>query len=211
MIYVLDHILRLLHPVMPFITEELWSRLWPEAGSIMNAAWPVAAGLEDAQAEGQIARFAELVTSLRRFRAEHGIPSSKKVRVEVAAEGFASEVGEMRDALLVLAKLASVELVDRLPGGAGRAGIVTDSGIEALVDLEDVIDVPAEKERIAKRLQDLDGDIGSAERKLANAEFVAKAPDAVVSKERVKLRDALDNRAKLDAQLAALESKTTPR
>jgi valyl-tRNA synthetase len=177
----------------------------------MNAAWPVAAGLEDAQAEGQIARFAELVTSLRRFRAEHGIPSSKKVRVEVAAEGFASEVGEMRDALLVLAKLASVELVDRLPGGAGRAGIVTDSGIEALVDLEDVIDVPAEKERIAKRLQDLDGDIGSAERKLANAEFVAKAPDAVVSKERVKLRDALDNRAKLDAQLAALESKTTPR
>ncbi|CAN5357797.1 valine--tRNA ligase [soil metagenome] len=211
LIHVLDHILRLLHPVMPFITEELWSRLWPEAGSIMNAAWPDAAGLEDAQAEGQIARFAELVTSLRRFRAEHGIPSSKKVRVEVAAEGFASEVGEMRDALLVLAKLVSVELVDRLPGGAGRAGIITDSGIEALVDLEDVIDVPAEKERIAKRLQELDGDIGRAERKLANAEFVAKAPDAVVSKERVKLRDALDNRAKIDAQLAALESKTTPR
>ena len=205
LIYVLDRILRLLHPVMPFITEELWSWLWPEAGSIMNAAWPVAAGLEDARAAGQIARFIELVTSLRRFRAEHGIPSAKKVRVEIAAGGFTSEVDEMRDALLALAKLASVELVDRLPAGAGRAGIITDSGIEALMDLEGVMDLTAEKKRIAKRLQDLDGDIERAERKLANAEFVSKAPDAVVSKERAKLSDALDNRAKLDAQLAALD------
>ncbi|MDQ3766243.1 MAG: valine--tRNA ligase [Actinomycetota bacterium] len=210
LIHVLDRILRLLHPVMPFITEELWSRLWPEGGSIMSAAWPVTGGRKDARAEGQIARFTELVTSLRRFRAEHAVPSAKKIRVEVAAGDYASEIDLMRDALLVLAKLASVELVDRLPNDAGRAGTITDSGIEALVDLDDVIDLDAEKRRIAKRLQDLDEDIGRAERKLTNAEFVAKAPGAVVGKERAKLGDALDNKAKLEAQLAALDGRASP-
>ncbi|MDQ3751764.1 MAG: valine--tRNA ligase [Actinomycetota bacterium] len=210
LIHVLDHILRLLHPVMPFITEELWSRLRPEAGSVMGATWPVTAGLRDAGAEGQVARFTELVGSLRRFRAEHGIPSARKVRVKIAAGEWAAEIDEMRGALLVLAKLASVELVERLPGGAGRAGTITDSGIEASVDLGDVIDLDAEKSRVAKRLQDMDEDIGRAERKLANTEFLAKAPDAVVGKERAKLKDATDNRRKLQAQLAALDGKAAP-
>nr|MBA3349770.1 class I tRNA ligase family protein [Actinomycetota bacterium] len=207
LIHVLDRILRLLHPVMPFITEELWSRLWPGKGSIMYAAWPAPAGLRDAQAEGQMTRFTELVSALRRFRAEHEIPSSKKMRVVVAAGDFASEVGPMHDALLALAKLDSVELVDRLPGGEGRAGTITESGIEALVDLEHVIDLGAEKRRITIRLQELDEDIGRAERKLANSEFVAKAPEAIVGKERAKLRDARENKTKLESQLTALDGK----
>ena len=91
-----------------------------------------------------------------------------------------------------------------MEGGAGTVTTITDAGIEAAVRLGDVIDPAVQRERLEKRLRELDEDIARAERKLSNPAFVEKAPTAVVDKERAKLEEASDNREKLTSRLSAL-------
>jgi valyl-tRNA synthetase len=202
--YVLDRILRVLHPVMPFITEELWARLRPSEGSIMDAAWPEAAALRDRDAEGIVQRFQDLVVSLRRMKVDHDLPQARRLRAFVAAHDHRSEVESLQGPIVLMARLESLELADALPGGAAQARTVTTAGIEAALDLGDAIDVEAERERLNRKLKETEAEIRRAEGKLANESFVSKAPEDVVHKERHKLEEHREALGKLEAQLRDL-------
>ena len=204
LLHVLDRILRVLHPVMPFITEELWSRLHPDGDSVMFAAWPTTEGRSDPAIEDLMERFQELVGALRRLKVDHGLPQGQRVAVAVAAGGHAGEVDQMKESIIALARLESLELVDRLPPPAGTARTVTDAGIEASVDLGSTIDLDVERERLKQKIEQAKAEVARAEGKLANEGFVARAPEAVVAKERAKLDDHRENLEKLKAQLETL-------
>jgi valyl-tRNA synthetase len=203
LVNVLDRILRLLHPAMPFVTEELWCRLHAGAGSIMVAPWPETDGDRDPEAETVMTRFQDLVGSLRRLKVEHDIPQGRRIPVAVAAHSHRAEMESLSDALVALAKMESVQFTESV-GGSGGARAITAAGIEAFVDLGDVVDLGVERKRLAQKIEEIEADIRRAEGKLANDEFVTKAPAPVVEKERNKLAEARSARAKLEAQLTAL-------
>jgi valyl-tRNA synthetase len=203
--HVLDVTFRLLHPVMPFITEELWQKLRPDAGSIMTAAWPGEDGTRDAAIEEEVARFQDLVTHLRRIKVDRGFPQGRRVPAYVAAGQYGREVDEMSDAIIALARLESLEIVDSLPKEGLGARSITDAGIEASLDLGGLIDIDAERQRLSARIAEMEAEVKRAEGKLSNESFVAKAPPPVVEKERKKLDEARSAKEKLEAQRQALQ------
>jgi valyl-tRNA synthetase len=204
LVHVLDRILRVLHPVMPFITEELWSKLRSGEGSLMTAAWPTPTQARDEQIEDLMERFQDLVGSIRRLKIEHSIPQGKRVAVSVSAFDHADEVAVMRDAVVALARLESLELVEQLPPAAGTARAITEAGIEIAMDLGASFDPALEGKRLEERIEEVTSEIKRAEGKLANESFVAKAPAVVVDKERAKLDEHRINLEKLHKQLSGL-------
>ncbi|HYU58518.1 MAG TPA: valine--tRNA ligase, partial [Actinomycetota bacterium] len=202
--WVLERTLRLLHPIMPFVTEDLWQRLRPEdaAASIVVAPWPEPRPADrDPDAELRFSFAEDLVVALRRFRSDHRIAPSLRLRVRLAgsaeqrsvAEELAAEIG-------ALARLEALELVDAHGEGTGAARLIVQ-GAEVLIPLEGVLDMGDELRRIERRLAELRGAAESAERKLANLGFTEKAPPDVVEKERARLVAATDEIATLEVQL----------
>jgi valyl-tRNA synthetase len=204
LVHVLDRVLRLLHPVMPFATEELWSRLRADEGSIMVAAWPTIEDRKDEKAEASIDRFQNLVTGIRRLRADHGIDPGKRMNVRITPGGDAQVLQNLEPALISLARLETVEFVAASTTGTGDVTTITPEGDEVAVALGDVIDVEVERERLQRAIGELDKDAARAEGKLGNKEFVGKAPEAVVEKERRKLDEARAAKEKLEKQLREL-------
>ena len=204
LVHVLDHILRLMHPVMPFITEELWSRLRPDTGSIMVAAWPSSLGERDREAETSMTRFQNVVVGIRRLRADHGIDPAKKMSVRVAAGDATSELESLNPALLSLARLEQIEFVGSTDSHSGDVTTITPEGVEVAVTLGDVIDLEVEKARLEKSLAEVAKEIARSEGKLGNEEFTSKAPGAVVEKERRKLADSQQTKEKIQAQMKDL-------
>jgi valyl-tRNA synthetase len=202
--HVLDSVLRLLHPVMPFITEELWSRLYPDEESIMVAPWPASKGRKDSAARDALDRFRDLVVALRRLKVDYGIPPGKRIAVEVSAGEFEAELRLLVPAAITLARLESLDLVDGLPPAAGHARTLTAAGMEASVGLDAVVEVESEQKRVRSGIARVEADIRRSERKLADANFLEKAPAPVVDKERAKLAEAQLARRKLEEQMAAL-------
>lgn len=205
LLHVLDNIVRLLHPAMPFITDELWSRLRPGDQSVMAAAWPEGEQQFDAEAEAVLGRFQDLVRTLRAIKVDHNVPQSQRVPAEVGAGTYAAEIAELEARVVSLARLSSLEVVERLRAEAdGRARSITPAGIEAAIDLGGVVDIDLERQRLAKKIATAEDEIARATAKLANDAFVSKAPEPVVEKERRKLRDAESSKEKLQQQLQAL-------
>jgi valyl-tRNA synthetase len=204
LLHVLDRILRLLHPIMPFVTEELWTRLRPGDGSIMKAPWPESEDWRDDSVDARIGRMQELVVALRRLKVDHGIPQSQRLRTSIISHGLEDELAELIEPIVSLARLESIDLVESLPVERGTAKTITPAGIEASVSLGDVVDLAKESERLRKRIEETESEIHRFERKLANEQFVAKAPREVIDKERRKLEEARANRDKLVGQLEAL-------
>jgi valyl-tRNA synthetase len=197
LLWALERTLRLLHPVMPFVTEEIWS-LMPDArgsaacagggiggerGLLATADWPEADESRfDQAAEAEVARLIEAVTSLRRYRDEVGARGSAAVRGRLAAGGYDG----VRDHL---ARLARFELVGDASGNGDVLATVPIPGGGVQVLPSDAFD-PAEAERrIAARREQLRGEVERAERKLANDKFVQRAPAEVVDEERRKLEE----------------------
>ncbi len=204
LVHVLDNVLRLLHPVMPFITEELWSKLRPEAGSITTAAWPVPGDHRAAAAEETMARFQDLVVALRRLKIEHEVPQGQRVAVTVAAGEFTAELEPLREQVVTLARLETLELGDALAPGGSDPRAITPAGIEAAMHLGGAIDPAVERQRLERKRDELLSEAARAEGKLANEAFVSKAPAAVVEKERAKLDEARAALEKVEGQLRAL-------
>jgi valyl-tRNA synthetase len=205
LLHVLEGIMRLLHPAMPFITEELWLRLRPHEGSIMVSSWPRAEGETDAEAEAVLGRFQDLVRSLRAIKVDHNVPQSQRVSAEVGAGPYRDEVTGLEERIVTMARLSSLEVVDRLKTDVdGRARFITPAGIEAAIDLGGVVDVDIERQRLTKKIAQTEEDIARATAKLGDDAFVSKAPEPVVEKERRKLHDAQLSKEKLQEQLQAL-------
>jgi len=212
LIRVLETILRLAHPVIPFITEALWQTVAPVAGragaSVSVAAYPQAQPERiDAQAMEQIARLKQWVDACRNLRGEMRVSPATRLPLFVLAPGAqeAEFVRNMAPVLQALAKLSEVRLFESAAAWqqAAQTAPVAVVG-EARICLHMEIDLAAEKARLGKEAQRLEAEIGKAEGKLGNEAFVAKAPPAVIALERKRVAEYADTLAKVREQLARL-------
>jgi valyl-tRNA synthetase len=183
---VLDDLLRLLHPFMPFVTEALWRALAGARGgaeSLMVASWPSGdEQLVDPASEHAFAVIQDLVTELRKFRSQNSIPPSARFGVTVASSE--SDLLERHaDLVTALAGLDAIELAEGLAERAGTSKVVFRAG-EAQVELAGLIDVDGELKRLDRELDKARADLRKVEGKLANESFVAKAPEEVVAQQR---------------------------
>ncbi|MCE8043818.1 MAG: valine--tRNA ligase [Billgrantia sp.] len=207
LVRVLEAILRLAHPMMPFISEEIWQRVAPLAGkaagdgreSIMAQPWPVAEQEKiDEQATRDIEWLKGVIVAVRNVRAEMNIAPGKPLEV-LLTKGSATDRERLEANRLFLAKLAKLESATWLddPSQAPLSATQLVGDMEVLVPMADLIDKDAELARLAKEIDKQDKLIGGIEKKLSNESFVAKAPEAVVEKERGKLKEYQAARAVL--------------
>ena len=207
--WVLDQCLLLLHPVMPFLTEELWDKTAEEGpareGFLMSTHWPdLPASWIDADAEAEIGWLIDLVTEIRSVRAEMNVPPGARVPLTLsgASAGTLDRLERHRDLLQTLARLNSAT-----PGEApaGSVPFVIGEATAALA-IADFIDLAAERARLTKEIGVHLGDIERVNKKLGNPDFLAKAKEEVIEENREKLADAQAARAKLEAALGRLAS-----
>jgi valyl-tRNA synthetase len=193
--FVLDQLLRLLHPVMPFVTDELWTALTGE-DSVVVVDWP-AFSYADRAAEAEISSLMRLVTEVRRFRSDQGLRPGQRVAarlVGIEATPLAGHEERIRSLLRLTAPA---------DGFAASASLAAED-IAVELDVTGTVDVAAERRRLEKDLAAARGEAEQAERKLDNADFTAKAPAAVVDKTRARLAAARSDVARLEQRLAAL-------
>jgi valyl-tRNA synthetase len=208
LIRVLEAILRLAHPVIPFITEELWQKVAPVAGksgeSVSIAPYPqVEPAHVDAGAEAWMARLKSVVAACRNLRGEMNVPPSTRLPAFVV--GDAAFIREAAPVLQALGKLSEVRVFDDEAAWAAAAQAAPVAVVgESRLCLSMEIDVPAEKARLAKEIGRLQGEVAKASGKLSNEAFVAKAPPAVIEQERKRIADFTAALVKTQAQLARL-------
>ena len=218
LVAVLDGVLRLLHPLTPFVTSALWERLpWP-AGvnrpeALIVAPWPeVDPTLVDEDSEGRLGELQELVTEVRSLRKEYSIPEGSGVTLKLSAvEGaFKAVLEDQGTTLQRLAKVETCELNGEGSGhpadGAGAVGAhaVLKNGVEVFIPLEGVIDVARERERLKEEIDRLDAQVEGARTKLSNDGFVKGAPPEIVDREREKQRSFEEQLNKLRGKLSSL-------
>ncbi|MFF8956005.1 valine--tRNA ligase [Streptomyces sp. NPDC014894] len=192
---VLDVTLRLLHPVVPFVTETLWTTLTGKE-SLVVADWPADSGFRDEAAEREIELVQRVVTEVRRFRSDQGLQPGQKVPARLGLDGTA----------LAPHEAAIRQLLRLQPEGEGFSATATlpVAGATVALDLSGTIDVAAERKRLAKDLAAAQKERQQAEGKLGNEAFLAKAPDQVVAKIRGRLAAAEEDIARITAQLDRL-------
>lgn len=200
--YVLSNTLKLLHPFMPFITEEIWQSLPHVGDSIMVSSYPeYKEELNFACEEKSVGVMLDAIRAIRNRRAEMNVPPKNKAHVIiVTAEKALFEGKEPYFARLASAE--SLTLADKCDA-EGTVRIVTEN-CEIFIPLADMVDIAAEKERLSKELANAENEIKRAEGKLGNAEFVGKAPEKVVNAEKEKLAKYQALAEKLKASIAAL-------
>ncbi|MGD8867345.1 MAG: valine--tRNA ligase, partial [Gemmatimonadales bacterium] len=188
---VLDCAFRLLHPIMPYITEELWLRLPNrEAESIMISAWSGARDeWTDPEAEAQMAILQEMLGAIRNFRSEYSVEPNRKIEVVVrsADSALRQALAAESESALRLGGIAGLHFdAEAKESGAGATAVLT-SGAEVFVPLEGLVDLDRERARLDKQLKELEGLVERASARLDNENFVSKAPAHVVERAREKL------------------------
>jgi valyl-tRNA synthetase len=206
--HVLGVILRLLHPAMPFVTEELWDEFgYGEPGSVIRAAWPQASAVPDAAAARQeLDWVVRLIGEVRTVRAEMGVPAGAAVPIMLrdAAPATLTRADRWRDAIGRLARAPSVAALDgAIPRGAAQS--VLDEATLVL-PLAGVIDIAAEQTRLARDVARAQDEVVKLERKLDNPDFVGRAKPEVVEENRERLAAARDQVVRLQAALGRIAS-----
>jgi valyl-tRNA synthetase len=190
--WVRDQIVMLLHPFMPFITEELWARtaVGPRASMLIEAPWPELAGVpENKPARDEMRWVVDLVSGVRSVRAEMNVPPAAKIQLALKS-GEAETRARLernRDSILTLARLASADIADAIPKGSAQ--FVVGEAVAAL-PLGDVIDFAKERVRLEKELQKAESEIARVDAKLNNPDFVARAPEDVIDEQKEKRAEA---------------------
>jgi valyl-tRNA synthetase len=207
--WVLNQVLHLLHPFMPFLTEELWQQTGGQAASrarlLMLADWPsYDQALVDAAAIAEIGWVIRVVSEIRALRTEMNIAPGAQIPAELhdAGETTRRRLDAYRDLVVRLARLARIEIVDG-PVAKGAAQIVVDEATVAL-PLAGVIDIAQERARLTKELDKAKAEAAKIEKKLGNEQFVAKAPPEVVEEQRQRLAEAAQASDKLAKALERL-------
>jgi valyl-tRNA synthetase len=207
--WALDEILKLLHPFMPFVTEELW-RVTAEQGSrrhhmLALDAWPLHDGLDDAVVEAEIGWVIDLITAIRSVRVEMNIPPATMLPLVLAnaSPETAIRARHWSEFIQRLARVADISFADAPPQGAVQLVV---RGEAAALPLKGVIDLDAERARLAKEMAKCDADIARIDAKLNNPNFVSRAPEEVVEEEKEKREEALARKAKIVEALQRLKA-----
>jgi valyl-tRNA synthetase len=203
LVEVLESSLRLLHPMMPFVTEELWQRLPHEGESIMLAPFPKGSAMPSVSAP-PMAELMELVTAIRTVRSEYGVDPKRRIDVTVVARDGAA-VQAQAAWIRQLARLERLEVVTEAP--AATAGTIRQhvGAFEVQVPLAGLFDVAAERARLARELEKVQAEREGLAKRLDNPQFVDRAKPEVVAEARQKLEDLTARAAKVRATLASLE------
>ncbi len=205
-VWAIDQCLLMLHPIMPFITEELWRQTGGE-GLLMLHDWPgyTAEALGDEDAAAEMRWTISLIEAIRSVRAEMNVPAGAKI--ELLLTDFDHEVAQrlLRQGALIrrMARLSEAAVGNEAPAGSITAAV---DGATVNLPLADIIDVKAEGARLRKKLDKLSKEAGGLEKKLSNQGFLAKAPAEEVEKQRARLAAAEEEKAKLAAAVARLEA-----
>jgi valyl-tRNA synthetase len=215
-----DEILKILHPFMPFITEELWavtatsgtrgvspSPFGGEGGRstlLALSAWPMLEGLDDPAAEAEIGWVIDLVNAIRSVRAEMNIAPAAQIPLVLAGASKETQAraGRWKEFVQRLARVADISFADVAPQGAVQLVV---RGEVAALPLKGVIDFAAERARLEKEMAKVDADIKRVDAKLANADFLARAPEEVVDGEREKREEAAARKEKIVEALERLK------
>ncbi|RKX86564.1 MAG: valine--tRNA ligase, partial [Spirochaetes bacterium] len=207
LIHVLKESLKLLHPFLPFITEEIWGKLPGDKKPLIVTAYPeVDESLEDAEAETAFGIMKELVTGIRTLRSEFTVPPSKQVKVRVeAAGGTAEALNETLDIAGMLVRSDDFTLMESGVSLDGSLAVV-GRGFTAHVFIKDLIDVDAAVQRFRKSLDKTVKLIEAKKKKLSNENFVSRAPEDIILKEKASLAEMEDTVERSAAYLKALES-----
>ncbi|KOO52336.1 valine--tRNA ligase [Viridibacillus arvi] len=206
--YVLDNTMRLLHPFMPFITEEIWQNLPHEGQSITVAAWPTVDETLTSQAQSDNMKLLmDIIRAVRNIRAEVQTPMSKKVPLYVSAKDAAT-LAVLEDNKAYLEKFCNPEPLTLGEGieAPGQCMSAVVSGAELFLPLEGLIDVAAEIERLSHELEKWNKEVKRVQGKLNNERFVSKAPDDVVAAERAKEADYIEKYATVEKRINELKN-----
>ena len=210
----LEALLRALHPVMPFITEEIWQRIAALAGrsgpTIMLEPYPSAdSSARDASVDAEMRWVMDVIMAVRQIRGEMDIAPSRKFEVLLVDAG-AEDLARLTRTRRLVERLANLSALGPLPAGAAEpeSAVALVGAMKVLVPMAGLIDVAAEIVRLEKRIAKLRTDVGKTEAKLSNANFVANAPAAVVEQERARIADFGRELAGLESQLERVRSLT---
>jgi valyl-tRNA synthetase len=205
--WVLAQTVHLLHPIMPFITEEVWRQLGgEEAGFLIRARWPdLPPDLHDSAAAAEMDWVVAAISAIRAVRSELNVPAGARVPLFVkdAEPDAAARLARHREHFLGLARVESITTVEAVPAG-GVPAIVP--GVTLILRLGEVIDLGREKARLAKEIGRLDGDLAKLAGKLANPAFLAKAKAEVIEEQRSREADIRSDRDRLKAAYERLEA-----
>jgi valyl-tRNA synthetase len=204
--WALDEILKLLHPFMPFITEELWAvtaEQGPKRSSLLALSpWPTLEGLADDKVEAEIGWVIDLVTAIRSLRAEMNLTAAIPLVLAGASKETQGRAQRWAEFIKRLARVSEISSAPNAPQGSAQLVV---RGEVAALPLIGVIDIAAERARLAKELAKADADIARVDAKLGNANFVARAPEEVVEEEKEKRAEALGRKGKIAEALERLK------
>ena len=195
--WALDQILAILHPFMPFVTEELWAETGkfgpPRKAMLILSEWPDLAGLEDAAADADLNWLIDVITNVRSVRSEMNVPAGAKLQMVVVGAGEETLRRLVAGTSLItrLARLEEISPQAAVPGESAQ--FVVGEATFAL-PLAGVIDIAVEKARLEKEVAKLDGEITQIDRKLGNEQFVAKAPEEVIEEQKSRREAAVERR-----------------
>jgi len=203
--WALNRALHLLHPIMPYITEELWASFGEDAGTLLiRRPWPeLPAALVDPTVEAEMDWLVRLISEVRSIRSEMNVPPSAQIPLILtgASEATRGRIDRYRDLILRLARLSDVGAGTEAPTGSVQ-GVLDEATL--LLPIADVIDIAQERARLTKDVAKTEGEIAKIDKKLSNQAFMAKAPEEVVEENRERRAEEQQKRDKLAAALARL-------
>jgi valyl-tRNA synthetase len=205
-VYVLETSLRLLHPLMPFITEEIWQRLPHEGDSIMTAPWPEAdSSREDPQAREQMETLIALITKVRNIRSTWNVPQQSRLKLHIgtAIKSNRDLISDNEAQIQRLARVDEISMSDELPAFEWAARDIV-AGMEIAVPLEGLIDLEKERERITREMTRKENEARGLASRLDNASFMERAPGDVVEETRGRHAELIAEIEKLRATLDSL-------
>ena len=205
--FLIDEIVKLLHPFMPFITEELWAVKGeegpPRQSMLALASWPQPYGLDAADAEGEVGWVVDLVSEIRSVRTETNVPAGAQIPLALVnpSRDVRARAQSWGETIKRLARLSAIDFADQPPEGAVQLVV---RGEVAALPLADLVDLAAERSRLKKDLAKLDGEIAKIDAKLNNESFMAKAREEAIDEQRERREEAVTRRIKLAEALKRL-------
>ncbi|MEK4028645.1 valine--tRNA ligase [Pseudobacillus sp. FSL P4-0506] len=205
--YVLDNTMRLLHPFMPFITEEIWQNLPHEGETIVTAKWPeVNEELSDQQAAEEMKLLVDIIRSVRNIRAEVNTPLSKKIKLIIKAKDD-TVLNTLESNRAYIERFCNPEelVLSTTAAAPDKAMTAVVTGAELILPLEGLINIEEEIARLQKEWDKWNSEVERVQKKLGNERFVSKAPQKVVDEERAKEKDYLEKRAAVEARMKEMQ------